>query len=157
MPNAQDQLPGRPYDLRPPESRTAGPVNCIRWLAPKTSTGDGTVRCPALFLTANLCLRVLGGPGEPLDLDAVHPGEPRAAFERSAGDVPVHTEPLIDERLRLLLPISTEDPPRVTPHPGRAQGLPLRRRGLARAVPEHEAPLPAARLGHSATVLEPGA
>src|SRR5262249_42451005 len=140
--------PGTPY------SRGRSAVERSGSLAPKTSTGDGTVKCPALFLPVNRGLRVLGGPGEPLDLDAVHPGEPRTSFERSAGDVPVQTEPLIDERRRLLLPIDAEDPPGVTLQPGRPEGLPERRRAPGRAVPEHQARLAIDRLVHDAGLLQ---
>lgn len=30
--NDKDQLPGRPDGQNPSERRSAGPVNCIRWL-----------------------------------------------------------------------------------------------------------------------------
>src|SRR5207253_11475828 len=65
----------------------------------------GHSRCPqmitlhglaARLLAVNRSPRVFGGPNKPLDLDAVHPGEPAAAFERSAGDVPMRIESLVN-------------------------------------------------------------
>src|SRR5438128_1345036 len=43
-------------------------------------------------------LRILSGPGKPLDLDAVHPGEHRASTKSPARDVPVPAGPLVHER-----------------------------------------------------------
>src|SRR5919197_1089851 len=115
---------------------------------------DWFARWPALILAVNRRLRVLGRPGEPLDLDAVHPGESRAAFAGPAGDVPVQAEPLIDEWRRLLLPVHAEHPPGVTRQPGRPERLPVRGRDLGRPVPEHQARLTGDRLVDHAGLRE---
>src|SRR5262249_57597975 len=95
-------------------------------LAPKMSTGNGSVKCAAPLLTVNRCLRILRRPGKPLDLNAVQPGEHRASADAPAGDVPVPAGPLVDKRR---LPFRAIDrnvpspapppppPPPPTPHP----------------------------------------
>src|SRR5467141_2522201 len=64
--------------------------------------GDLLWSCDPLGSTpsfaVNRRLRILCRSGEPLDLDAVQPGEHRAAPDASAGNIPVAAGPLIDER-----------------------------------------------------------
>src|SRR5262249_9176839 len=100
-------------------------------------------------------LGVLRRPGEPLDLDAVQPDEPRAPLGRPAGDVPVQAEPLLDERRGLVVEaIDTESPPGVILQPGGTPGLPVSRRGLGRGVPEHYARLALRRVVDHPGLLE---
>src|SRR5262249_40388021 len=102
----------------------------------------GILFAPRGGLGVNRRLRILRRPGEPLTLDAVHPGEPWSPFDRPAGDVPVQAGPLVNERRRRLpLPIDPEDPPGVPLEARGTERLMISRRGPGRAIPEHQARL----------------
>lgn len=66
---------------------------------------------------------MLCGPGEPFDLNAVHPDEARATVGGPAGDVPVLFDSRVGERSVVGIDIHGEDPTCIALYARCAPGL----------------------------------
>src|SRR5262249_54184668 len=87
------------------------------------------------------CLRVLGSPGEPLDLNAIHPDEPGASVGGAAGDVPMAAGPFVHEWSSVGLTFDFENPACISLDSGRSPGLVVGCSGAGWSVPQDDARL----------------
>src|SRR2546429_4819801 len=101
-------------------------------------------------------LRILGRPGEPFDLNAVHPDEPWASVGGAARDVPMLCGSLIGEWRGAALGIYSENPARIALDSGCAPRLMVGRRRARWGVPENDARLAFGQVVDDARLLQRG-